>query len=126
MNHLKESHTFKIGDPVIVYDRCEPNVKFNGIIHQIVYMESSKFSDVFVDYFYIRFPTNVYDTLLKRGHNIIYRGKPEVVGDIIRNDKMEIETLYIQFPFSARQTQIELEYLHSMLIWRVGFCIERP
>ena len=78
-----------------------------------------------VDYFYITFNINIYDILLKRGWNIIYKNQKAVLGNVIRNKTTQnIEKLYIQYDYSYDETEINIEDIDSILIWRIAYKIE--
>jgi len=139
INLLLEKHDFKEGDDVTVYLRNKPSPLYdrlslrnsprlyNGKIDKILRIEEDKYSsyknNVF-DHFYIQFPVEIYHELLQRGHNIIYNKQRQIIGNIIRNDKENnIEKIFIQYPFVRDETEIELNNINSMLIWRAGFNI---
>jgi len=123
MNHLLEKHSFSSGDKVFVFNRFSPEIKYGGVIHRIVSLPCNKVYQIDVDHFYVTFPKEIYYILLGRGHNIIYNGRPEVVGDILRNNGI-IEKINIQYPFCMEEAEIKTENINSMLVWRDGYCIE--
>lgn len=123
---LFDRHNFRNGDEVTITDRFS-NESYQGTIDRILCLpENEKLKQYnIVDYFYIRFNKNIYDILLKRGWNIIYKNQKAVLGNIIRNIiTQNIEKLYIQYSYSYVETEINLEDINSILIWRINYKIE--
>ena len=123
---LIEPHNFKNRDVVTITDRFS-NESYHGIIDRILSLpENEKLNQYnIVDYFYITFNINIYDILLKRGWNIIYKNQKAVLGNVIRNKTTQnIEKLYIQYNFSYDETEINIEDIDSILIWRIAYKIE--
>jgi len=77
-----------------------------------------------VDHFYISFDRHTYNQILKRGWEIIYQNKEEILGDIERNNLDEIVQLSIQYEYITYESPIDIEKIDAILIWRVGFMIE--
>ena len=122
MNLLLEPHHFAEMDPVCVFDRREPRELFYGHVYRI--LNKPLTFDTFVDHFYIQFPKYVYGRLLRRDSNIMYNHKPHTVGDIIRNhDTMDIEKIFVQYQYSTCESEITIDKINSILIWRIGYSI---
>lgn len=123
---LFDPHNFRNGDEVTITDRFS-NESYHGTIDRILCLpENEKLKQYnIVDYFYIRFNHNIYDILLKRGWNIIYKNQKAILGNVIRNKTTQnIEKLYIQYEYSYDETEINIQDIHSILIWRIAFKIE--
>ena len=59
---------------------------------------------------------------MRKGSHVYYKGKPCVIGDVIRSDnENDIEKISICHMCSIETTEIELEDINSMLIWRVAY-----
>jgi hypothetical protein len=125
---LQEGHNFKDGNNVAVYERYSPDEKMYGTIYKIINLPANKdikeYANVYIDYFYVKFSKEVYNKILTRGSKIIYNHKPEVVGNIVRDNTNAIQKIYIQYPFVNNETKIELENINSMLVWREAYVIE--
>ena len=74
---LQESHNFKKGDDVVVFERNNTGIFYSGKIYDIVALPANKYihpyKNILVDYFYISFSNEIYNFLLKRGSEIIYK-----------------------------------------------------
>jgi hypothetical protein len=125
-NLLTEKHNLSYGDTITVYERNDNDRKFSytGTVSHIINkrLNEQDPNSYYVDYIYITFSTNVYNHLLKTGSAIYYKGKPHIVGEVIRNDKTnDIEKLFIQYRGRPEENEIELKDVNSMLIWRVAY-----
>lgn len=124
---IVEPHSFHPGDYVYVCKRNDPEKKYNGKIYSIVNKLENKYTknSPYVDHFYIAFDRCVYDSLLQRGWSIIYNRKEEILGDIERNRQGEIININIQSEFDfVPETEIDIEKINAILIWRVAHMIE--
>ena len=121
---LQEKHNFSIFDEVEVSLRDSPN-KYKGIIHLILKEEYFYNNYEKFDHFYIRFPVEIVDTIIKKGWNIIYEGRKIIVGDVIRSEETgKIEKVYAQQPFPSNyQYEIKMDKIDSILISRIGWKI---
>jgi hypothetical protein len=54
----------------------------------------------------------------------MYNYKLEIVGNIIYNNSNNIKKIYIQHPFTSSETEIKLENINAVLVWRDGYIIE--
>lgn len=125
---LQEDHNFRSGDNVIVIEREYPYNSYEGVIDTIIYLPANKvyYKDVYVPYFYIRFSDIIYSKILKRGWEILYQGKQKVVGNIILSPENNmIKKIYEQRESSSVEYEIKLEYINSILIWRIGYEIKK-
>lgn len=125
---LQEDHNFRSGDSVIVVEREYPHNSYEGIIYSIIHLPAGKiyYNDLYVPYFYIKFSDIIYAKILKRGWEILYQGKQKVVGNIILSPKNNmIEKIYEQCESSSTEYEIKLEYINSILIWRIGYEIKK-
>jgi hypothetical protein len=129
---LQEPHNIKPGNNVVIFERTNPSDTYNGIVTHILNLPVNKYikplNQIYVDYFYVKFDIKIYNKLLKRGLNIIYNNKPEILGNIIYNHKTQhIQKIYIQHDAQSDaqrdETEIKLENINSMLIWRVAYKI---
>ena len=125
---LQEPHNIKPGNNVVIFERNNPLNIYHGSVTHILNLPINKYikplNQIYVDYFYVKFNIEVYNKLLKRGLNIIYNNKPEILGNIIYNDKtQQIQKIYIQHDAWSDETEIKLENINSMLIWRVAYKI---
>jgi len=80
--------------------------------------------NVFIDYFYISFPNEVYCQLLARGSKIIYNYTQAIIGNIVLDNNGKIERIYKQEPFCGTEFEINFHQINAMLIWRVGYDIK--
>lgn len=125
---LQEDHNFRSGDNVIVVEREYPYNSYEGVIDTIIHLPADKvyYKDIYVPYFYIRFSNDIYAKILKRGWEILYQRKQKVVGNIILSPENNmIEKIYEQREFSSAEYEIKLEYINSILIWRIGYEIKK-
>jgi len=125
MEFLYEKHNMLVGDKVIVYRRDSPDETFEGEIYKIEYkkMDGNNNSD-YIHHFYIEFPLEIYDKLLKRGSKVYYKHCHEIIGDVFRNKTTEkIEKIFIQYLFQTYEPEIDMKYVNSMLIWRAAYNI---
>jgi hypothetical protein len=125
---LQEPHDIKISDNVVIFERNNPLNIYHGSVTHILHLPINKYisplNQIYVDYFYVKFNIELYNKLLKRGLNIIYNNKAEILGNIIYNHKtQQIQKIYIQHNLSSHETEIKLENINSILIWRVGYKI---
>ena len=147
-NLLTEKHNLSYGDTITVYERkllqltlpefphspapsatarsndIDRKFSYTGTVSHIINKKLNDYdpNSYYVDHIYITFSTNVYNHLLKTGSAIYYKGKPHIVGEIIRNDNTnDIEKMFIQYRGRPEETEIELKDINSMLIWRVAY-----
>ena len=91
---VQQPHHFRQGKKVTVYDRTSPEIKYHGRIYSIINKPINKYDvSPCVDHFYISFDRHTYNKILKRGWEIIYQNKEEILGDIERNNLDEIVQL---------------------------------
>jgi hypothetical protein len=122
---VQQPHHFRQGKKVTVYDRTSPEIKYHGRIYSIINKPINKYDvSPCVDHFYISFDRHTYNQILKRGWEIIYQNKEEILGDIERNNLDEIVQLSIQYEYITYESPIDIEKIDAILIWRVGFMIE--
>jgi len=122
---LLQRHTFRNGDNVRVNYRNKPEEKYDGTIYAILNNYDSCYK-MNIDYFYISFEKKVYYKLLQRGWKVIYNGRGITLGNVDRNESGEITKLYIQYDdLRSYETEIKLENINGILIWREGYNIER-
>lgn len=124
MDLLQEKHSLQTGNRVLVSLRIGSNESYEGTIYNIINLPMNKGRPDrdFVDYFYIQFPKHVYAKLLLRGSEIIYDGKPCVIGT---NGSHENVINYTrQHMFSSNDCSIEPEKINAMLIWRIAYDIQ--
>jgi hypothetical protein len=131
LKHLHESHTFRNGDEVIVKERAGKYRNFRGKIYSIVNQSMnehiSEHKHIMVDYFYITFDLDTYDTLLSRGLYILYQGQPVVLGNVYRDNAGKITQVFTQPHYYTTiriEHEIKIEDINAILIWRVGYSIE--
>ena len=121
---LQESHRMKTGDNVQVTDRST-NDSYNGNIYNVVILPLNELKQqhILVPYFYVQFSdTTIYSKLLKRGSKIIYNNNPCVVGNIIYEPCTDIiKRIYIQYPMTNSEAEIQFDQINAMLIWRVAY-----
>ena len=129
MNRIKllvERHQFREGNLVSVYSRNAPDKIYHGTIVRIINKRENsydKFSP-YVDHFYISFDKSVYDTLLQPASKVIYNGSEITLGDIERNAAGKITKVFRQYDFATFETDIDIDKIDALLIWRVKFAIE--
>lgn len=122
---VQQPHPFRPGKKVTVYDRISPEIKYHGRIFSIINKPINKYGvSPCVDHFYISFDRTTYNKILKRGWEIIYQNRKEILGDIERNNLGEIVQLSVQYDFITDESPIDIEKIDAILIWRVGFMIE--
>jgi len=129
---LCEPHTFNHGDKVKVYNRMNPDSSYDGVIYSIQNKPMQLHLNIgnpCVDYFYVKFDKDVYSSLLTRGWNIIYQRKECILGNVEKNDRGEITRIFIQPDFIQyesiqNETEIDLDKIDAILVWRVAFRIE--
>ena len=121
---LLQRHTFRNGDNVRVNYRNKPEEKYDGTIYAILNNYDSCYK-MNIDYFYISFEKKVYYNLLQRGWKVVYNGRCITLGNVDRNESGEITKLYIQYDdLRSYETEIKLENINGILIWREGYKIE--
>lgn len=125
---LQEHHNIKTNDNVIIFERNNPSKIYNGIVMNILNLPINKYinplNQIYVDYFYVKFDIEIYNKLLKRGLNIIYNNKPEILGNIIYNHEThKIQKIYIQYNNCSYETEIKIKNINSILIWRIAYKI---
>jgi hypothetical protein len=121
---LLQRHSFLNGDKVQVTYRNKPEEKYYGTIYAVINNYDSCYK-MNIDYFYISFEKKVYDKLLQRGWKVIQNGKGDTLGNIERNELGEITKIYIQYGYlGSYETEIKLENINGILIWREGYNIE--
>lgn len=121
---LTEPHDFSYGDTVTVYERTNRTFSYTGTISHIVKKKINEGdpASCYIDNIYVKFSTNVYNHLLKRGSKIYYNGHPQIIGDMIRDDKTnDIEHIFLQNFTQYKGQEIKLENINSMLIWRIAY-----
>jgi len=122
-----EPHSFKIGSHVCVYERDNPNIKYEGEVYQILNKKLNEYDpqSELAQYFFISFSTEIYEKILLRGFPIYYKNSQKVVGDIVRNTNTnKIEQIFVQYPFiDYEEEEIQLDKINSILIWRVRWNI---
>lgn len=124
---LTETHNFKNGDNVVVYERHYPYTCYNGIIYAIMNKPEQAYAKLarHVDYFYIQFPEPMYHELLKRGLEILYRNRPVIIGTIRKNTTTNcIEKLYTQEKYCTVELEIDIKDINAMLVWRIAYDIQ--
>ena len=127
---LQESHNFRIGDEVIIRHRDSVDgEQYSGKIFHILELSPNKhlpqYQYITVPHFYISFPKEIYSIILKRGWNIIYNNKITIVGNITKNSSNFIDKIYIQHDTVSFETEIDLDKINGILIWREGWVIEK-
>ena len=126
-NFLFERHQFRQGNLVSVYSRNTPEKVYHGTIDRIINKRENSY-DKFspnVDHFYISFDKSVYDRILQRAWKVIYDGIEITLGDIERNSAGKITKVFRQYDFmGCQETEILIDKIDAILIWRVGFAIE--
>jgi hypothetical protein len=127
---LKQPHTFREGDNVLVNLRDTPNITYEGTIYKISSLPLNKhitpYKSIYVDYFYIAFSPTTYNRLLSRGSEIIYNHNQAILGNVHRNSNGEIDELFIQDDwFTHTEKKINITPINAMLVWRVAFHIAR-
>lgn len=124
---LKEIHNLRKGDNVIVTDRRN-RFSYQGKIYDIVNLPVNKyindFKNVFIDYFYVSFPNDVYSQLLTRGSEVIYNYKQATIGNIVLDNDGKIEKIYKQELFCKTEFEINFHQINAMLVWRVAHDIK--
>jgi len=125
---LNEKHNLRKGDRVVVTDRFS-NLSYQGKIYEIINnMPVNKYinelKNVFIDYFYVSFPNEVYCQLLCRGSEVIYNYKQATLGNIVLDSNGRIEKIYRQQPLCGSEYEINFHQINAMLIWRVGYDIK--
>jgi len=121
---LLQRHSFRNGDKVRVNYRNKPDEKYDGTIYAIINNYDSCYK-MNIDYFYITFEKKVYDKILQTGWKIIHNGMENTLGNIERNKVGEITKIYIQYDYlRSYETEIKIENIHGILIWRDGYNIE--
>lgn len=124
---LREPHSIRDGDTVVVVERTDPEKKYYGKVYKIVNLPINKhimdLKNIMVDYFYIQFSEEITSILLKRGLPIIYKHSPATLGNIIRNRAGQIEKIYIQYNHSSYETEISFNDINALLMWRVAYDI---
>jgi len=124
---LKEKHNLRKGENVIVTNRFT-GLSYQGKIYDIVNLPVNKYindlKNVFIDYFYVSFPNNVYCQLLTRGSEIIYNYTQAIVGNIVLDNTGKIERIYRQVPFCGTELEINFHQINAMLVWRVAYDIK--
>jgi len=132
MELLQQSHNFKVGDRVFVTERYDPNLSFKGTIYSIMELPLERGSlrsgnnNILVDHFYVKLDETTYAKLLKRGSEFIYNGRPMVVGSIKTNAMNgTIDRITSQELFSSYETKLDPKNINAMLIWRIGYNIEK-
>lgn len=132
MELLQESHNFKVGDRVFVTERYDPNLSFKGTIYSIVELPLERGSlrsdnnNILVDHFYVKLDEAAYAKLLKKGSEFIYNGRPIIVGSIKTNAMNgTIDRITSREMFSSYETKLDPKNINAMLIWRIGYNIEK-
>jgi len=129
LNRLRERHSFREGNRVIVRNRTNPSSFYEGTIYSIVLLPANKhispYDKIMVDYFYIRFDETVYAKLLNRGNEIIYEHKPVTVDSVtVDSTTQKIISMTSQTLYSYETPPINPNNINAMLIWRDGYSIE--
>lgn len=97
---LQEPHNFKNGNTVIIKERNFPDTQqYCGKIVQILELSPvqrcKEYKYITVPYFYVSFSKEIVSIIIKRGWNILYNNKIEIVGNIHRNSSNFIDKIYI-------------------------------
>jgi hypothetical protein len=127
LNLLKQPHSFRTGDSVVITERNYSDKSYSGTIERILSGPINKYytKQIYVDHFYIKFDESIYHEILKRGWNIIYKDTEAVLGNIVyAPNTKKIEKIYIQYDFIIEETEINLSDIDAILIWRVGYDIQ--
>ncbi len=124
---LKEKHNLRKNDKVIVTNRFT-GLSYQGKIYHIVNLPVNKYinklKNVFIDYFYVSFPNEVYCQLLRQGSEIIYNYTQAIIGNIVLDNTGKIERIYKQKPFCGTELEINFHQINAMLVWRVAYDIK--
>ena len=124
---LNEKHNLRKGNQVIVTDR-QTNVSYQGKIYDIVNLPINKYindlKNVFIDYFYVSFPNEVYCQLLCRGSEVIYNYTQATIGNVVLDSNGKIEKIYRQDPLCGSEYEINFHQINAMLVWRVAYDIK--
>ena len=125
--YLYERHNFKEGGKVVVFERDNPDAKYNGEIYRIVFKPENSHikNSPCVDHFYIKFSKKINNILLSRGWNVICNHRPAVLGNVLRDGGV-IQKIFTQetYPMYSRETEISLEDINAILVWRIAFEIQ--
>lgn len=127
---LQEPHNFKIGDDVIVrYRESIDGEQYSGKIFHILELSPNKnlpqYKYITVPHFYVSFPKEIYSIILKRGWNILYNNQITIVGNIDKNSSNSIGKIYIQHSIISAESEIDINKINGILIWREGWVIEK-
>jgi hypothetical protein len=124
---LNEKHNLRKGNQVIITDRFT-GICYQGKIYDIINLPVNKYinelKNVFIDYFYVSFPNNVYCQLLTRGSEIIYNYTQAIIGNIVLDNTGKIERIYRQAPLCGTELEINFHQINAMLVWRVAYDIK--
>jgi hypothetical protein len=125
---LSAPHKLREGDAVVITDMKNNRRTFNGTIYRIINAPVNKYlapyNSIFVDQFYIKFKNEDYPELLSRGLDIIYNHRPAILGNVVRtNNSQNITAVYSQnsSPGYYSETQIDVNNINAILVWRCGF-----
>lgn len=129
---LTEKHDLSYGDTVTVYERKDKTFSYTGTVDRIQFKKINERDPTsrHVHHIYVKFSKNVYNHLLKRGSKVYCKGKPHIIGNIIRNYKKDadgnvtdndIRQIFIQYNYNEEETEIDLDDINSMLIWRIAY-----
>jgi hypothetical protein len=130
LRSLYEKHDFKKGDHVIVCERYKPDISYKGKVYSIVNLPMNKYikqyKNIFVDYFYISFPEEIYDKLLKQGLEVIYQHNPIIIGNIETDEDGKIQKIHAQNsgPLLYETYEIDLQNINAILVWRHAYEIK--
>jgi hypothetical protein len=126
LNYLRERHTFRAGEFVNVTEREGSRKHYNGKIHSILSLPiNAGLPSEYTDHFYISFPKEDYNSILILGSQVIYNGKPTMLGNVIKDSSGRITKLYRQERYAIGEDEINIDGINAALIWRVGYEISR-
>jgi hypothetical protein len=129
---LTESHNMRQDDRVTFTDRFSGE-SYQGTIYSIVSLQENKYYKYsqYVDYFYIMVSQKDLHKLLERGFEVIVNHRPAVIGNIERERRTRdgevsvIKKLYIQNGAWSDETEISLDSVNAILVWRIQFDIQK-
>ena len=106
---------------------------YQGTIYSIVSLQENKYYKYsqYVDYFYIMVSQKDLHKLLERGFEVIVNHRPAVIGNIERERRTRdgevsvIKKLYIQNGAWSDETEISLDSVNAILVWRIQFDIQK-
>jgi len=124
---LQEEHDLHRGDEVLVYERKHPGIYYAGQIYDIVSLPLSEdipqYKNIIVQRFYVTFAKPIYNIFLKRGFEVIYKGKRAILGDVILDKNCQIVKIFQQYRSSNSEDEINLHDINAILVWREAYDI---